>query len=385
MAKKLLDRPVAFAAGLVVLAYYLWAATAFTPFSPNGYYNYLARGWQAGHLYTPIEVNPKLLALPNPYDPNVPDEIKVHDMALYKGHYFLYHGPAPALLTIFPYRLLTGKDLPEPIAVFLLASLGFLASAFALHKLNHQVTPLHYLALGLANCVPFLLHRIWVYELAIISGYACLALAYCCTVYGRYHCAGLAMALAVLSRPHLALAIPFLSPRTWPLASLGLLATLLHNYLRFDSPLEFGLHYLIAGPDQQIPHYSLQNLLPSLYFFLLEVPRLIPAFPFLKISNLPPFSLPPKFFHENIMGAIWLAPFLLSSLPKWRPAAISLVLLLFLSTTGWVSQRYLVDFLPLLVLASLSGKAKPALQIPLLILAIILNLLLHIQGPYNAP
>jgi hypothetical protein len=373
------------AMGLLVIAYYLWAALAFNPLSPNGYYNYLARGWQAGHLYTPIEVNPKLLALSNPYDPSVPDEIKVHDMALYKGHYFLYHGPAPALLTIYPYRVLTGKDLPEPIAVFLFASLGFLASAIALQKLNPQASPLHFLALGLANCVPFLLHRIWVYELAIISGFACLALAYCCSVFNRHHVAGIAIAFAILSRPHLALALPFFSPRVWPAASIGLVATLLHNYLRFDSPLEFGLRYLIAGPGQQTPTYSFDNLLPSLYLFWLEMPKFLSHFPFLSIHNLPPLKLPPNFFHENIMGAFWLSPFLLVSKPEWRPAVISLSLMLFLSSTGWVSQRYLVDFLPLLVLASLASKAKSTIQIPLLIFGIVSNLLLHIQGPYNAP
>lgn len=371
--------------GLLVIAYYLWAALAFNPITPNGYYNYLARGWQSGHLYTPIEVNPKLLALANPYDPSVPDEIKVHDMALYKGHYFLYHGPAPALLTIYPYRMLTGKDLPEPVAVFLFASLGFVACAVALRKLNPQANSLHYLALGIANCVPFLLHRIWVYELAIISGCACLALGYCLSIFNRYNLAGVAMAFAILSRPHLALALPFFSPRVWPAASIGVFATLLHNYLRFDSPLEFGLRYLIAGPGQQTPNYSLQNLLPSLYLFWLEIPRLLGHFPFLAIHNLPPLNLPPNFFHENIMGAIWLSPFLLVSKPEWRAGLISLCLMLFLSSTGWVSQRYLVDFLPLLVLASLASKANFVLQAPLLILGIAVNLLLHIQGPYNAP
>lgn len=385
MGIKLRERPAAFATGLLVLAYYLWASLAFTPISPNGYYNYLARGWQAGHLYTPIEVSPKLLALPNPYDPAVPDEIKVHDMALYQGHYFLYHGPAPALLTFFPYRILTGKDLPEPISVFLFASLGFIASASALYKLNPQATPLLYLGLGLANCVPFLLHRIWVYEVAIISGYGCLALAFALTLYKRHLLAGLAMAFAILSRPHLALALLFFSPRTWPTAILGVVATLIHNYLRFDSPFEFGLHYLIAGPGQQIPDYNVQNLIPSFYLYLLEIPMWIASFPFLESSNQPPFEVPPRFFHENMIGAFWLAPFFLVGKPQFRPAAIALALLLFLSTTGWVSQRYLVDFLPLLVLASLAGKSRPTLQIPLVLLGIVTNLLLHLQGPYNTP
>ncbi len=385
MGTKLRERPAAIATGLLVIGYYLWASLAFTPISPNGYYNYLVRGWQAGHLYTPIAVDPRLVALSNPYDPAVPEEIKVHDMALYHGHYFLYHGPAPALLTIFPYRILTGQDLPEPVAVFLFASLGFIASSFALRRLNPQATPLHYLALGLANCVPFLLHRIWVYEVAIISGYACLALAYTLGLYNRHHLAGLAMAFAILSRPHLVLGLVFFSPRSWPTAALGIIATLLHNYLRFDSPFEFGLHYLIAGPGQQTPNYSVQNLIPAFYLNLLEAPKWISKFPFLEATNQPPFEVPPRFFHENIIGAFWLAPFLLVSKPQFRLATLGFTLLLFLSTTGWVSQRYLVDFLPLIVLASLAGKARDVFQMPLLIFGIATNLLLHIQGPYNSP
>ena len=370
---------------LAVLAYYLWASTAFNDFSPNGYYNYLARGLAAGHLYLPIEVNPLLLAQPNPYDPSVPDELKMHDMALYKGRYFLYHGPAPALLAFLPYRLLSNRDMPEAIAVFLFVSLGFLANSITLSKLNPQAGPLLYLALGLANCIPFLLHRIFVYEVAIACGYACLSAAFALYFYNRHVLAGLFFGLAFLARPHLALALLFVGPRCWPSAAIAILASLTYNYLRFDSPLEFGLHYLIAGVNQQAPNFAAANLLPSLYLFLLEPPVWINRFPWLEIKSLTRIALPPTFFHENIMGALWLSPFLLCTRPQVRLALTGLGLLLFLSSTGWVTQRYLVDFLPLLVLAALSRKAPALLQNTLILCGLAFNFLLHIQGPYNAP
>ncbi|WP_031500988.1 hypothetical protein [Bryobacter aggregatus] len=368
-----------------MLAYYLWASTAFNEFSPNGYYNYLARGFASGHLYVPIEVNPKLLELENPYDPEVPDELRMSDMALYEGRYYLYHGPAPVLLTFLPIHRLFHRDLPENLALFLFACAGFLANLMTLRKFHPDAGSLLYLGLGLANGIPFLLHRAMVYEVAIGCGYACLAVGFALYFRGKHALAGIAFAFAILSRPHLGLALLFVSPRCWPTASLGVLASLSYNYLRFHWPFEFGLHYLLAGPGQQSPNFRGEAIFPSLYMFLLHPPEWLAKFPFLRITRDPAIALPPQFFHENIMGALWLAPFLVLQRPKWRLAATGAALLLFLSSAGWVTQRYVVDFLPWMVLAALCQKANPRLRNPLIAMAVVMNLLLHWQGPYNAP
>jgi len=369
---------------LAVCAYYLWAATRFNELSPNGYYNYLARGWASGHLHVPIEVHPKLLAESNPYDPNLPDEIKMHDMALYQGRYYLYHGPAPVLFVFYPYRVLTGKDLPEPIAVFLFVSIAFLANCFTLSRLNPVSSPWLYAVLGLANAIPFLLHRIWVYEVAIACGQATLSVALALHAAQRFRLTGLALGLLILSRPHLLLAAAFTNRKAWPTIPIGLAFAAAHNALRFGNPFDFGLTYLIAGPNQQVPAFSASVILPSLYLFLIEPPHWQTAFPFLTLHNQPPIHLPPLFFHENMVGAWWLAPFLIFKKPVWKLALPALAILGFLCITGWVTERYLVDFLPLLVLASLAAKKPPAWQYPLMALGIVVNLLLHIQGPYNS-
>ena len=59
--------------------------------------------------------------------------------------------------------------------------------------------------------------------------------------------------------------------------------------------------------------------------------------------------------------------------------------MLFLSTTGWVTLRYTVDFLPLLVLAALCRLNSGPLEKVLLLTGIAINLVLHWLGPYNAP
>ena len=367
------------------MAYYLWAATAFNELATTGFYNYLTQGWLAGHLYVPLEVNPKLLALANPYDPSIPDEIRVTDMAMYQARYYVYHGPAPAILAFIPYRLVTGKDLQEYVAVFLFVTIAFLANALTLAKLRPNSDSLTYLALGLANCVPFLLHRIFVYEVAISCGYACLAVAFALYFRARHLASGLFLGLALLSRPHLALALLFVSPRCWPTAAIGAIASLTYNYLRFGSPLEFGLRYLLTGPGQQTPNFSATNLLPSLYLFWLQPPDFTWTRPFFRIVATSAITLPPAFFHENMLGALWLAPFLLRVRPHLRLALIGATLMLFLSTTGWVTLRYTVDFLPLLVLAALCRLKSGPLEKVLLLFGIATNLVLHWLGPYNAP
>lgn len=368
-----------------VVAYYLWAATAFNELGTNGYYNYLTRGLLAGHLYVPIDVNPKLLALPNPYDPSIPDEIRVTDMAMYQARYYVYHGPAPALLAFIPYKLLARHDLPETFAVFFFATIAFLANALTFAKLRPKSDGLTYLALGLANCVPFLLHRIFVYEVAISCGYACVAVALAFYFRARHLAAGLFLGLALLSRPHLALALLFVSPRCWPTAAIGAILSLAYNYLRFGSPFEFGLSYLLAGPGQQTPHFSATNLLPSLYLFWLQPPDFTWTRPFLRIVATTAMPLPTGFFHENMLGALWLAPFLLRVRPHLRLTLLSVTLMLFLSTTGWVTLRYTVDFLPVLVLAALCRLNSGPLEKVLLLTGIAINLVLHWLGPYNAP
>src|SRR4051812_27919587 len=90
---------VAFAVG----AYYLWVLrSAGYRFDwvhdQGGYYNYLGRAFAHGKLSLPITPAPALLALPNPWDPKVDDALKMQDMALYNGRYYLYHGPGPAVL-----------------------------------------------------------------------------------------------------------------------------------------------------------------------------------------------------------------------------------------------------------------------------------------------
>ncbi len=403
---------------VAIAAYYKWEVRAAgTDFqwgqdSLGGYYDWLAQGFVAGHLYLPVDPDPRLLALPNPIDPKAGLDLpKMFDAVLYKEHYYLYHGPVPAVLLFAPYRLITHHDLPENYALYLLCLGGFVFSALTLMLLvDAPPWLLAVMLIGLACCqsVPFLLNRIWVYELAIGGGYFCIAAAIYFFVRQWHWAAGLMFGLAVGCRPHLGfvaffalVALAFSHRRRVPaflipLALVGI-AIGAYNFARFGNPLEFGLTYQITGEFQGRLVPRLANVVPGLFYNLLAGVNFVPVFPWI-LMPLHPLMVPrpPEYFIEPIVGALWLAPFLPAAFGVffirrlrasiWFVPASALAILFFLTTTGLSTQRYEVDFLPMLVLAALAAAAQwkhRALLVPLAAFGVAVNAAMGITGPYD--
>src|SRR5690349_19352442 len=200
-------RAILLAISLLVGAYYLWQARAGNgPFEfghdLDGYYDLLARGFTHGHLYVPVEPSPQLLALRDPYDPKANESVRYQDMVLYRRHYYLYFGAAPAVLLFAPWRILTRHDLPQNFGLFLLCFGGFLFSSVALLRVldlagvrpRPVLLAFLFLALGVCNPIPFLLNRAGVYELAIAGGYFCLSAAFFFLARGWMPASGLMFA-----------------------------------------------------------------------------------------------------------------------------------------------------------------------------------------------
>ncbi len=429
---------------LAVARYYLWAVQATgDKFAwdqdSGGYYNYLARGLVSGHSYLPIEPAPQILAAANPWDPAISGEYKMHDMAFYKGRYYLYHGVGPAVLLFAPWRLVTGHDMPERFAAFLLCSGGLLVSCLTLLRIfelegmrpgpaGMAAIPL---ALGLCQSVPFLLNRAMVYETAIAGGYFCVSAAYYFSARGLragrptawLACAGLMFGWAVACRPHLGLAgaaaiLGLIAYRrrifcqdvlaiALPFAAAGL-AVALYNYSRFDDPFEFGIKYLFSGLNQNRIRLSVTNLIPGAYFFLACAPDFSAVFPWVHmVLRHPPDGFPPGYVIEPATGALYLAPFIPGALWLGRRCGTARLLvavvtagalgvLAFHLATGWTTQRYEVDFLPALVLSAVAnigirigqqrGPRKAAMiacASILVVFGIVVNLALGITGPYD--
>jgi hypothetical protein len=379
----------------------------------------------------------------------------LHDVALYNGRYYLYHGAGPAIMMFAPWRLITGYDLPENFAVFFLCFAGFLFSCGALLtllqlaqvRLHPVLLAFLFLALGTCQSVPYLLNRIWVYEVAISGGYFFvsaatffLARALNSTKTAYWLAAsGLMFGMAIACRPHLGFAgaialaglivylaksrreMPVLLQTALvafvaPFVAVGL-AVAAYNYARFGNPFEFGVRYLLAGEaNQQQVRLALDNMFPGLYFMLLCPPHFSAIFPWVRLTMRLPFDspsvpFPPGYFIEPTAGLLWLAPFILAVfllplLPRsarngarivlWVMLVASAAVLLFITATGFTTHRYQVDYAPWLCLtaiatiailaARLSGPRRTVILTVMLgavAYSVVANLALGISGPYD--
>ena len=433
-------------AAILTLSYYNWLARASGDGYPWGqdlaqFYCYLGRAFAQGQLYLPVEPSKELLALKDPWDPALNFEFKLHDAVLYKDRYYLYHGAGPAVVLFAPWRMLTGHDLPSNFAAMLLCFLGylFLSGSLILLLKEANATPkpgllmLMLLVLGMGTGVPYLLNRVDIYEVAIAAAYFGAAGGLFFLICGLsrgstvwFALSGFLVAIALASRPHVGIAVGVctLSVVIWgkrwrgafalglPIVVIGL-AVLAYNYARFDDPFEFGLRYLLAGQrNQQRLNMSTANLYPGAYYMLFCSPLVSPVFPFVHVFIRPPFlaeSLPQDYFFEPTAGALLISPVLAAVvlLPVLRrsssAAAIVLAALgtaalafLFVIATGFTTQRYQTDFVPLLLVAALvclgvalvrwSGRRRMWLiggSLVLCLWTVFANAALGITGPYD--
>lgn len=401
---------------IVIIAwFYIWTVSpeelsTFTGTKDQSYYNLLARGFLKGQLSLDKEVDPALLTLANPYDPAARGGHGLHDASYYKGRYYIYFGVTPVLLLFLPFHVTTGGYLTDHAAVVIFGLAGFLVAWLLMSSIAKKCFPRTSLpvklaclwVLGLANMVPLLLRRAAMWEVPIACAYALFMLTLYCVWRAlngpaRFRWMALAsvvMGLCVGARPtYLAGSIVLLAPLGQSLASLGkgfwrrtkfwrLAASAvlpiaavgaglaLYNYLRFESPFEFGQTYQMAGEsvlNVQVfsPRYFFYNL--RVYFFC--PPGFSPYFPFLTVIDPPP-GPPGHLGVENPYGIIAGMPWVLLALVAgWKGlrekgplgwwcgsalAGIALVLATvccFAGNTG----RYEVDFAPGFMLVAAIG------------------------------
>ena len=254
------------AVACLTLSYYNWLARAAGDRYPWGqdlaqFYGYLGRAFAQGQLHLPVAPSKELLALKDPWDPALNGDLKLHDAALYKGRYYLYHGAGPAVVLFAPWRIVTGHDLPENFGVMLLCFLAYLFLSGSLVLLLRQANAmpgpgmlgLMLFVLAVGTGVPYLLVRAIFYEVAIAGGFFGSAGSLFFLVRGLqgrsplwFLLSGLMTGVALASRPHVGLAtglcalLILLWHKHWRAivfalpAVLSGVAVLAYNYARFD-------------------------------------------------------------------------------------------------------------------------------------------------------
>lgn len=366
-------------------------------------YELLTNSMLKGHLYIDYgKVDQKLLDMKNPYDPVERKKQKVDfhwDHAFYKGHYYMYFGVAPVFLTFMPYKLITGRSLTTYHATQLYVT-GFIIGVFALLyllcKLFYSKTkPILYLL----SCVSLSIMCIWysvgapaLYCTAITAG-LCMAIwsiyFFLQASYGKHSenksivyafFGSLFGALTFACRPPIALVnflviplfIHFLKEHklnkkligklflaVLPYIIIGILL-MLYNYLRFDSPFEFGQSYQLTSADQQqyanmLSSLDLSNLLTNLRLNFFYCGEYFSNFPFVNISgaflNYPILFLPivmladEKFRKKLVENKIMLFYIILLLLPLLVTVVDSL-------WAPWLTERYRMDIYYLMAIST---------------------------------
>ena len=298
----------------------------------QGYYGLQTVGFQQGHLYAAIAPHPALLALKNPYDPVANAPYRVHDMTLYHGRYYLYFGVTPILILFWPVAALTGWYPAEGFAIALFCSLAIGIGIALLLDVRRRYFPAAptwvllagALCLGFANPMSHLVQGPQFYQVAISAAiflsmvmlaflYRALgptrhpvawllagSIAYGLSVGSRptYLLSGAALmvgACAVASRQRKAgggasIVFRALAAVILPAAVCGA-ALLAYNRLRFDSWLEFGMRYQLAGETfLNLRPLDPANILPHIRFYLFTPGIWGSYFPFFGASGGQPYG-----------------------------------------------------------------------------------------------
>ncbi len=280
-----------------------------------------------GQLYIDVEPSNDLLNLENPYERSQRDDNGIFylwDRALYDGKYYSYFGIAPIITVYMPIYLLTGC-LPYAVTVCtILAFVGMIGVYFALKSMLRYfgIDPPFYLFITALVCcemcslLPMLMSSADMYYVASTSAVCNLALFFAFFFTGMnckpgikrnilFVLASVAFVLIIMSRPGLCLFGIILIPSLFALffgkelsvykkissfaclaipLIFGALAVGIFNYLRFDSPFEFGAKYQLTVADVSTYKFTKELLIPCIVFYFFQMPVFKEKFPYISLD-----------------------------------------------------------------------------------------------------
>lgn len=415
-------RPLAIGVILVMICCFtqVWVVTAGFKGWPvyTDYYRRLTDAFLHGQLNLREGPPPKMLELADPYDPTANARYRLHDASLYDGKYYLYWGPAPALVAAAICWIIRDFDpmFGDQYLVLLYMIGNTILVSILILRTREQLFPnqspwtaaFAILTFGLGTPVLYTLARSAIYEASIAAGQFFLLAGILAAWFGVQNkknwalaLAGACWALSAGSRIGLVPAIGVFALMTaWQLRGsnwrssmniAALLAPLLigaslhawYNYVRFGSVTEIGLHYQLANENQHAmpdsalagPQYITSNILR----YLFTPPYRIALFPYMTAQGQMPveqaFRPAGKSRSETVVGLVWSQPFLLFALPGliflWRKrddpnhALQNWLALMLLSgallgiapalTIHGSTMRYLLDAVPCAVILGALG------------------------------
>jgi hypothetical protein len=296
---------------LLIAWTYAWAPREFrvhaTSPEPANFYHEYADAILAGQLSLARAPDPRLAALPDPYDPVANAPYRINDLSYVDGRYFLYHGIVPAALLLAPFRAITGDHLSLVWAAWVFCVVGVAAALATALDIRRTYAPRTSLTvtvgglavLGLSQGAHGVLRDGNLNQLPIASAYGFAMIALWAVWKGRpgaarplrwLAVASLAAGLAVGSRPNYVFGVSALLGvallyhlRARPsrkLSGMLVLAGILPlascvavilalNHVRFGNPLEFGMRSMLGAWDQrQLPSLASASVWANLHHYL---------------------------------------------------------------------------------------------------------------------
>lgn len=376
-------------------------------YSQHNQYDELAQAFLQGKTYIDNDDVPQsLIDMENPYDTTarsrqaeLSGDSYRWDVAYFDGHYYVYFGIVPLLLMYLPFRAIFEAPFPSAVGIMGFA-LIFSIGVFKLLDLiikrkfkNISVGTYLITALTLINCcgMLFLVKRPDFYSVPIITSMAFVIWGIYLWFKGlntdknkllNFFTGSLCMALSVGCRPQsvlicavalplflgyffkeklifkkqgikelIALAIPFVV-----IAS----GIMYYNYIRFDSPFDFGSAYNLTTNDVTMRGFSLGRTGLGIFTYLFQTPSFNATFPFIEEVSIET-SYIGKTIAENCFGGLITSLPLLwfgFALPKAKAILkekniFALTITLFLigfalviadTQAGGLLQRYYSDF-----------------------------------------
>lgn len=370
--------------------------------------------FQKKQLYLDLDADPNLLSLENVYDRSLRDASGVFsywDLALYNGHYYSYFGVAPVLTLYYPFYLISGKLPTVSFASFIFCILAiFFFCQLVITIVNRLVRHCNFLLLCLAiptsaACcgVFYVLNMSNIYTLPLSAGlcflFLCLWFGLKATMYERKSLrilllilSGVTLSLCAMSRPGMALGSLILTPFYLQIllseknslrsklsqacaflvpVLFGAAFILIYNYKRFGDIFDFGQTYQLTVNDIHANNLSFISFFPMLIHYFLQLPRTRALFPYFEANYFITYNYGKFTYLADTIGAftysiipagLLLTPsicrrtHLRFSVKKWFliiSFCISLLIAWQDFCLGGSVTRYVIDFLPLLVLLSI--------------------------------
>lgn len=361
--------------------------------------------------------------LENPYDRSIRDSNApgyYWDRAYYDGEYYSYFGATPVLLFFFPFYFISGGYVPTTnmASIFF----GILAVIFMYETIIA-------FAEKFAKKINFLLlcgilaSSVFVSGLAYLVNYSCFyvvpPIASTCFLFlclwtgiracdekGKYKqyilfaICGLSFILCFESRATKAFSALILAPlfikvlvnkelsvkrRIWSVVSfltpiiLGLIAIMVYNYARFDSPFEFGSSYQLTLSDIHANKVIWKLFIPAMIHFFLQPVTITDVFPYFDFTIINAANYGKYMCTESSVGLMYypllclgilIGPFLLYIFRKNKTEKyqynnerirnytyfLMMVFMVFVSwldfCVGGIVIRYVTDVMPLALMLS---------------------------------